>query len=73
MSTTMSDDLRIILGQRVRARRDKLGWTQKDLADKLGWHQPDISDLEQGHHSPNIDTVAKLAKVLKVAPSDLLD
>jgi transcriptional regulator with XRE-family HTH domain len=35
------------LGNRVRARRQRRGWTLKDLADNTGLSVPYLSDIER--------------------------
>ena len=37
-----------LLGQMVAARRNDLGWSQRDLARHVGCHQSVISRLERG-------------------------
>jgi y4mF family transcriptional regulator len=64
--------LKETFGERVRDRRKELGWNQADLAKLLDTTQSTISDIEKGQHAPNLDTVARIAKILKVDPQDLL-
>jgi transcriptional regulator with XRE-family HTH domain len=56
----------------VRDRRTRAGWTQEQLAKELGCRQPDVSDMENGHHTPTIDTMKKLAKVFGVSLSTVV-
>ena len=46
--------------------------TQKQLADALEVSEVMISQYERGLRTPKIETIAKIAKVLKVAPGQLL-
>ena len=64
--------LKETFGERVRARRKELGMTQADLAKATGIHQPDICVLESGEHAPNLDTVERVAKALKIDHKILL-
>jgi transcriptional regulator with XRE-family HTH domain len=59
------------MGDRIRAAREKLGWSQADLARRVGISQPAIKKIEAG------DTVKSkyLAEVLRavgIAPSEAL-
>ena len=65
--------LQVTFGERVRAHRIALGWSQAKLAAKLKRHQPDICDLENGRHAPKLDTVQEIARVLKVPARALLE
>lgn len=60
----MSSELR-----RIRREKDI---TQERLAELVGVDQTTISDLERGRNrNPSWETVAKIAKVLDVSPSEL--
>lgn len=72
MSIGMATSISAVFGERIVARRLELGMTQTALARKVRIQQPDLCDIEKGRHSPTIKTVEKLAKALKVKPSDLL-
>ena len=69
----MPSDLQVTFGERVRSRREKLGWSQAKLAAELEMHQPDVCDLEKGRHAPTLETVEKIAKALGVKAKSLLD
>ena len=53
-------------------RRDK-GLTQLELADRTELHRTHISQIENGQKDLNMSTLYRLAKVLEVDPSHLLD
>lgn len=56
----------------MRAARRRLKLTQEQLADASGLDQTTISDLETGRHAnPRLDTINRLAKALRIAPSEL--
>jgi len=50
---------------RVRERRDELGWTQMQLAIKTRTTPPHISKIENGH-LPSLSSAQKLARALDV-------
>jgi transcriptional regulator with XRE-family HTH domain len=61
------------LGSRVRARRQRRGWTLKDLADHTGLSVPYLSDIERNSlANPTLDTLTTLAIALKISVTDLL-
>lgn len=53
-------------GQRLRARRNKLGLTQDQLADRAGVSASSITAWERGINIPTATGVTKLADVLAV-------
>ena len=48
-----------VIGYRVRH-----GMTQTQLARELGVRQPQVARLEQGEHSPSLDVLRRLSRVL---------
>jgi DNA-binding XRE family transcriptional regulator len=61
------------LARRVKLRREELSMTQKELAHKFGFNERYIQKIESGTYSPNLFTMFKLAKALKISISSLLD
>lgn len=55
---------------RLRHRADL---SQEELSFRASLHRTEIGLLERGARIPRIDTLAKLAGALGVAPADLLD
>ena len=49
------------MARAVIALREKLGLTQEALADKVDTTASVIARLERGDHSPNVDTLRKIA------------
>jgi transcriptional regulator with XRE-family HTH domain len=61
------------LGSRVRARRQRRGWTLNDLADRTGLSVPYLSDIERRNvTNPTLETLAALATALETTVADLL-
>ena len=52
------------LGDRIKARRTDLGWTQDVLAKKAGISKGFLSDVENGKRSIGAETLLDLARVL---------
>jgi transcriptional regulator with XRE-family HTH domain len=61
------------LGGRVRARRQRRGWTLRDLADNTGLSVPYLSDIERGNVvNPTLETLTTLAAALEASVAELL-
>lgn len=58
-----------MIGQKIKARREQLGMSQRELADKTGMKQPNISSIEHGR-MPTIPTLEKICTVLGLNMSD---
>ena len=50
----------------IKARREELGISQKELAEQAKISQSFLCDIEQGRCKPSIDTAVKLAEVLEI-------
>lgn len=70
----MDKELRLKLGKKIRSLRGNLKLTQEELAGTVGIDYKYIQRIE-GKNPPalKIDTIGRLAKVLKVSPSELLN
>ena len=60
-------------GMRLKELRNKKGWSQAVLAAKLGVTREYLARLEDGHHDPPLSTVERLAKILGVRISRLVE
>jgi XRE family transcriptional regulator of biofilm formation len=61
------------IGERIKARRRELGWTQEELARRLGVRQNVISRLEAGVvNNPSVSMIRRLARVLGVTADHLV-
>lgn len=59
-------------GGGIRSRRLAIGLSQEELAFQAGLHRTAISHIEQGTRSSTLETIEKLARALKVQPSELM-
>lgn len=59
------------LGLRIRDLRRAQGLTQEELSEKLGMLAPNYARIEQGRMNVTVDTLTRIAKVLKVRVADL--
>jgi putative transcriptional regulator len=62
---------RDLLRQRIRQLRKKGGLSQERFAELLGIDPNSVSRIECGIHDPSLDTLEKIAKVLKIEMRDL--
>src|SRR5689334_14969500 len=61
------------LGARIRATRKAAGLTQAELAEAVGVEPESINRIENAKLNPSRDTLQKVAKVLGVKLSNLVD
>lgn len=57
----VSTDIRVHLGNRVRALRKKNGWTQVELAELLGIDRSYLSEIETGKKDPSLTILKVIA------------
>ncbi len=60
-------------GKVLTTLRKEREMTQHDLADNSGLSLRMISDMERGIIQPSLITLFKLAKGLKISPTDLME
>ena len=61
------------ISEKIRRARKEAGFTQSELAEKLGVSQAMISAYEKGLRNPKLETLQKIANVLKVNIFSLMD
>jgi len=59
-------------GTRIRTLRKELALSQEDLGEVAGLHRTYIGHLERGEVNPSLINILRVAKALKVDPSDLV-
>jgi transcriptional regulator with XRE-family HTH domain len=63
----MTEQLKPSVGLRLRALREKQGWSLRELADRCGLSFNAISRIERGENSPTVSTLHLLATALNVS------
>src|ERR1044072_1493869 len=58
-------------GRRIKARREELGLSRRDLVAASGLSYPYVSQLETGYRLPSHSALAALAQALELSPSEL--
>lgn len=59
------------LGVRVRELRNKLGWSQEELADHSGLHRTYIGMVERGERNITLLNLLEIARALQVKLSEI--
>jgi len=67
----VSTDIRVHLGNRVRALRKKNGWTQVELAELLGIDRSYLSEIEAGKKDPGLRILKAIADGFELTLSQL--
>src|SRR5712691_10146431 len=70
MSAVVTEDRAV--GPRVRALREGMDLSLRDLADRSGVSAPMLSQVERGETSPTLSVAAKIASGLELSLSQLL-
>ncbi|WP_309029170.1 helix-turn-helix domain-containing protein [Streptomyces alfalfae] len=60
------------VGERIRAARLHANLTQEILGERAGLDRQAINRIEQGHASPLLDTLVRIADALDVPLRDLV-
>jgi transcriptional regulator with XRE-family HTH domain len=58
-------------GRLLKARREELGLSRRDLVEASGLSYPYVSQLETGYRLPSHSALAALAEALELSPSEL--
>lgn len=58
-------------GRRVKARREALGLSRRDVVEASGLSYPYVSQLETGYRLPSHKALAALAEALELDPGEL--
>ena len=65
-------ELNKIIGQRIRAERERRKLTREAFAEQLGMSASFVADLERGKSAPSAETLISLSYVLEVSTDTLL-
>ena len=60
------------LGQRIRAQRIRMGWTQEELAEKMCVPKSTISAYENDRVDIKSSVIVELSELLETTPNHLL-
>jgi len=60
------------IGEKIKKKREKKGWSQKELAEKAGYSENYINLIENGKRIPHLKTILDIANVFGVTLRTLL-
>src|SRR3954454_18194364 len=72
MATAPASDFQMRIGPRVRALREAMDLSLRDLAERSGVSAPMLSQVERGETSPTLAVASRLAAGLELRLSQLL-
>jgi len=67
------ENMNVNVGQKIKEERMKKNIKQFELAKEVGISNSFLSDIEVGRSNPSIDTLKKIANVLGINTSKLID
>ncbi|HWC57645.1 MAG TPA: helix-turn-helix transcriptional regulator [Candidatus Paceibacterota bacterium] len=67
----MGEGIKLKLGKRIKEMRIRQGYSQEELASLSKLHRTYISDIERGERNVSVENIEKIAKALKIDPSEL--
>ena len=68
----MDRDPRVQFGANLRSRRLALGLSQEEFAEKADLHWTYVGGIERGERNLGLLNIVKVARALKITPSELL-
>lgn len=68
----MTHEDQLLIGERLRERRDTLGYSQEYLAEQVGISLRYYQMLERGERKMSLDTLIQLSRTLTVSMDHLL-
>jgi transcriptional regulator with XRE-family HTH domain len=66
-------DSRLPFGERLRAIRTERGLSQEKLCQLMKANRNFVTEVERGRENVCLDNILKLARMLKVKPSELFE
>lgn len=67
------NNLKVLLGKRIKELRNKKGLTQEELAELVGVGERNLSKIECGNNFVTAETLSKILMALGVEAKDLFD
>lgn len=63
----------VVIGNRIRWHRERLGWTQARLGEAVGMRQQRVCRLESGQYTPTLAVLERVSVALGIRLRDLVD
>jgi XRE family aerobic/anaerobic benzoate catabolism transcriptional regulator len=67
------EDLLMRVGSRVRARRQELGWSRRELGVRAGLSERFLTQVESGQGNPSLRSLVEIAGALETTPVALIE
>ena len=61
------------IGNKIKNARQKVGYTQKQLAEKIEISTRHVSDIELNRVQASYDVLVKICQVLKLTPNEIFE
>jgi len=65
------DNIRVLVGERIRNLRKERGWSQEELGETADLHHTYVGAVERGEKNASLDTLDKIADALGIEMVDL--
>jgi transcriptional regulator with XRE-family HTH domain len=65
-------ELLLAIGKKIRSERERLGYTQEQLAVKAGFHRTYIGSVERGEQNITLESCVRFADALDLRVFDLM-
>jgi transcriptional regulator with XRE-family HTH domain len=62
-----------VISKRLKVYRVEAGLSQQALSDYAGVDRKTVNRIENGHFSPNIETLLRLTTALDVTPAEIFE
>ena len=69
----MNDDVKQLLGNKIREWRIERQISQEQLAALAGLHRTYVGAVERGERNVSLENIVSIARALDVLPSELLE
>lgn len=60
------------LGEKLKEKRERLGWTQAEAAKRAGIAESTVNRIERGKRMPHIANLKKIVEALGLEMSEIL-
>lgn len=64
-------EIAVVVGQRLRARRNQLGYSQDTVSEKADLHPTYIGQLERGEKNATLCSIEKVCRALEMPMDEL--
>lgn len=66
------EEFNILLGQWMREKREKAGFTQKEIGEHLGVSKPMVSFYESGRYTISAKSFVRFCKLVGADPDEIV-